>query len=51
MIAQNISSNIVVVTLVSRTYDEVMDYVTRELEIRLVYGHQGTEFSAVLLNL
>ena len=38
------SSNIVGVRLVSRTYDDVVDYATRELEIRLVYGHQGTEF-------
>ena len=34
-------SKILVVRLVSRTYDDVVDYVIRELEIRPVY-HQGT---------
>ena len=32
-------------------YDDVVDYVIRELEIRPVYGHQGTKFSRHLLKL
>ena len=41
-------SNIVVVRLeISRTYDDVVDYVIHELEIRPVYGHHGTNFSGV----
>ena len=41
-------SNIVVFKLeISRTYDDVVDYVIRELELRLVYGNQGTKFPGV----
>ena len=44
------SSNIVVVRLVSRTYDGVVDYVIRRLEIRpAIYDHQGTKFSRVFI--
>ena len=30
-----------------RTYDDVVDSIVRELEIRPVYGRQGTKVSAV----
>ena len=41
-------SNIVAVKLeISRIYDVVVDYIIRELEIRLIYGRQGTNVSGV----
>ena len=48
VIAEDMSSNIVIVRLeITRTYDEVVDYVIRGLKIRPIYGHQGTTFSGV----
>ena len=45
-------SNIVVVRIeISRTYGDIVDYVIRKLEIRPIYGHQGTKFSRVFFNL
>ena len=42
------SSNIAVVVKkngISRTYDDAVDYVIRELEIRPVYGHQADSYA------
>ena len=51
MIAQNnmlSCSSIVVDRLeISRTYDDVVDYVMRELEIRPIHGLKGSKFSGV----
>ena len=46
------SSNIVVVRIeILRTYDDVVDYVIRELKKRPVCHYEGTKFSGVVLNL
>ena len=46
------SSNIVVVrNEISRTYDDVVDYVIRELKKRPVCQYEGTKFSGAVLNL
>ena len=39
--------NVVVVVRLEifRTYDDVVDYFIRELEIRHIYRHQSTKFS------
>ena len=34
-----------------RTYDDVVNYVIRELKIRPVYDHQGTTLSGVFLDM
>ena len=32
---------------VSRSYDDVVNYVMRELEIRPIYGHPSSKFSRI----